>query len=188
VVGTAAKSTVVFSDTVSMVVFSPTWTVPEEITREEILPALAKDSLYLARQNMEVIGGTPAKPLIRQRPGANNSLGRVKFLFPNSYSIYMHDTPERQLFARDRRTFSHGCIRLEQPRALAEYLLRGDTTWTAERMTAAMLGGKETFVPLAERPPVMIVYFTAWVDGEGRLQFRDDVYGHDRRLAAELFR
>lgn len=188
VVGTAAKSTVVFSDTVSMVVFSPTWTVPREIIQEEILPAMAADPGYLAKQNMEIFGGTPEQPLIRQRPGANNALGRVKFLFPNSYAIYMHDTPERQLFARDQRAFSHGCIRLAEPRALAEYLLRRDSTWTPERMTAAMLGGKETLVPLTERPPVRIVYFTAWADREGRLNFRDDVYGHDQRLAAELFR
>jgi len=188
VVGTAARSTVVFADTVSMVVFSPTWTVPREIIEEEILPALAADPGYLAKQNMEIIGGTPEQPLIRQRPGANNALGRVKFLFPNSYAIYMHDTPERQLFARDQRAFSHGCIRLAEPRALAEYLLRRDATWTQERMTAAMQGGTETLVPLADRPPVMIVYFTAWEDRDGRLNFRDDVYGHDQRLAAELFR
>jgi murein L,D-transpeptidase YcbB/YkuD len=137
---------------------------------------------------MEIIGGTPEQPVIRQRPGPNNSLGRVKFLFPNSYSIYMHDTPARQLFARDQRAFSHGCIRLAEPRALAEYLLRHQPEWTPERMREAMLGGKETFVPLTERPPVMIVYFTAWVDDAGVLNFREDVYGHDRRLAAELFR
>ncbi|MCA1789893.1 MAG: L,D-transpeptidase family protein, partial [Thioalkalivibrio sp.] len=112
----------------------------------------------------------------------------VKFLFPNSYHIYMHDTPARQLFARDQRAFSHGCIRLAEPRLLAEYLLRNDSTWTAERMTEAMLSGKETYVRLRERPPVMIVYFTSWVDRNGLLNFREDVYGHDRKLAAELFR
>lgn len=188
VVGTAVNRTVIFSDTVSTVVFSPTWTVPPGITRDEILPAIARDPDYLRKENMEVIGGTAARPVFRQRPGPNNALGRVKFLFPNSYSIYMHDTPARTLFARDQRAFSHGCIRLAEPRALAEYLLRNDPSWTPERMTAAMLSGRETFVQLRERPPVMLVYFTAWEDRDGLLNFREDVYGHDRRLAAELFR
>lgn len=188
VVGTAAWRTVIFSDTLSTIVFSPTWTVPAEITRTEILPAMQRDPEYLRKENMEIIGGTPAQPLIRQRPGANNALGRVKFLFPNSHAIYMHDTPERAFFARDQRAFSHGCIRLAEPRALAEFLLRGDSAWTPARMTEAMLGGKEVFVALQEPRPVMLVYFTAWVDRDGRLNFRDDVYGHDRQLAAELFR
>jgi L,D-transpeptidase YcbB len=188
VVGTAVNRTVIFSDTVSTVVFSPTWTVPPGITRNEILPAIRRDPDYLRKENMEIIGGTAAQPVFRQRPGPNNALGRVKFLFPNSYSIYMHDTPARTLFARDQRAFSHGCIRLAEPRALAEYLLRNDPSWTPERMTAAMLSGKETFVQLRERPPVMLVYFTGWVDRDGLLNFREDVYGHDRKLAAELFR
>lgn len=188
VVGTTVNSTVVFSDTVSTVVFSPTWTVPPGITQNEILPAMRRDPDYLRKENMEIIGGTATRPLIRQRPGPNNALGRVKFLFPNSYSIYMHDTPARQFFARDQRAFSHGCIRLEEPRVLAEYLLRDDPAWTRQRITEAMLSGRETFVQLRERPPVMLVYFTAWVTSDGLLNFREDLYGHDRQLAAELFR
>lgn len=188
VVGAVATRTVVFSDTVSMVVLSPTWTVPADITRDEILPAWRADPDYLRKQNMEVIGGTDEAPVVRQRPGPNNALGRVKFLFPNSHYIYMHDTPERALFARDRRAFSHGCIRLAQPRALAEYLLRDAPAWPPERIREAMLGGVETMVPLTRRVPVMITYFTAWVDDAGRLNFRDDIYGHDQQLAAELFR
>lgn len=188
VVGTAVNRTVIFSDTVSTIVFSPTWTVPPGIARDEILPAIAKDPDYLRKENMEVIGGTAEEPIFRQRPGPNNALGRVKFLFPNSYHIYMHDTPAREFFARDRRAFSHGCIRLAEPRLLAEYLLRNDSSWTAERMTAAMLGGKEVHVALANKLPVMLVYFTAWEDGGGLLHFREDVYGHDQELAAELFR
>lgn len=188
VVGTAVDRTVVFSDTVSTVVFSPTWTVPASITRDEILPAMRRDPDYLRTENMEIIGGTPALPVIRQRPGPNNALGRVKFLFPNSYAIYMHDTPARQHFGRDQRAFSHGCIRLADPRWLAEYLLRGDPAWTRERIAEAMASGRETFVQLTDRPPVWLVYFTAWEDREGRLNFRDDIYGHDQRLATELFR
>lgn len=188
VVGSAVNRTVIFSDTVSTIVFSPTWTVPPGIARDEILPAIAKDPDYLRKENMEIIGGTAAQPVFRQRPGPNNALGRVKFLFPNSYHIYMHDTPAREFFRRDQRAFSHGCIRLAEPRRLAEYLLRNDSSWTAERMSAAMLGEKEVYVPLAKKLPVMLVYFTAWEDDEGLLNFREDVYRHDQDLAAELFR
>lgn len=187
VVGTAATRTVIFSDSVSHVVFSPTWTVPTSITRNEILPALARDPNYLRDRDMEIIGGSATNPVIRQNPGPNNALGRVKFIFPNSYSIYMHDTPARSLFGAEQRAFSHGCIRLSRPRDLAEYLLRDNPTWTPERIDEAMLSGRELFVPLAPKRPVVIAYFTAWVDTEGRLNFRDDVYGHDERLASELF-
>lgn len=187
VVGTAATRTVVFSDTLSLIVFSPTWTVPMSITRDEILPAMRKDPNYLRKKNMEIIGGSASNPIIRQKPGSSNSLGLVKFLFPNSYSIYMHDTPSKGLFAREQRAFSHGCIRLSKPRELAEYLLRNEPEWTPERIAKAMKSGKETTVRLKERRPVTIGYFTAWVDAEGRLNFRDDIYGHDARLASELF-
>jgi L,D-transpeptidase YcbB len=188
VVGTAATRTVIFSDTLSQIVLSPTWTVPMSITRGEILPAIAKDPDYLRKKNMEIIGGSATNPIIRQKPGANNALGRVKFLFPNSYSIYMHDTPAKSLFTREQRAFSHGCIRLSRPVDLAEYLLRNDSNWTPEKIKQAMLGGRETFVRLKEKRPVTIGYFTSWVDPEGRLNFREDVYGHDARLATELFR
>lgn len=187
VVGTSATRTVIFSDTLADVVFSPTWTVPASITRNEILPNLRRDPDYLRKNDMEIVGGTDALPVIRQRPGAGNALGRVKFLFPNSYSIYMHDTPSQGAFALEKRAFSHGCIRLSRPRELAEYLLRDDPAWTPERIRAAMFGGRETTVRLKEKRPVMIGYFTAWVDGEGQLNFRDDVYGLDERLGRELF-
>lgn len=187
VVGTSVTRTVIFSDTLSEIVFSPTWTVPTSITRSEILPKMARDPGYLRKNNMEIIGGTDALPVIRQNPGASNALGRVKFLFPNSYSIYMHDTPSQGAFALEKRAFSHGCIRLSRPQELAEYLLREETEWTAERIRQAMFSGRETAVRLTKRWPVRIGYFTAWVDGEGHLNFRDDVYGHDERLAKELF-
>jgi len=187
VVGTAATRTVIFSDTLTQVVFSPTWTVPASITRNEILPATRRDPAYLRKHDMEIIGGSASNPVIQQKPGANNALGRVKFLFPNSYNIYMHDTPTQSSFGREQRDFSHGCIRLSQPRELAEYLLREDLEWTPDRVREAMYSGRETFVQLKEKRPVNIVYFTAWVDGDGQLNFRDDVYGHDSRLASELF-
>jgi murein L,D-transpeptidase YcbB/YkuD len=187
VVGAAATRTVIFSDSVTSVVFSPTWTVPASITRKEILPALKRDPSYLARRQMEIIGGSATLPIIRQRPGPQNALGAVKFLFPNAYDIYMHDTPSRGLFAREQRAFSHGCIRLGDPKALATYLLRSDSTWTAERMARAMSQPREQVVRLRTPMPVYLVYFTAWVDADGVLHFRDDVYGHDARLSAELF-
>lgn len=187
VVGTSATRTVIFSDSLSQIVFSPTWTVPMSITRGEILPAMRKDPNYLKKKNMEIIGGSETNPIVRQRPGAGNALGRVKFLFPNSYSIYFHDTPSKSFFARENRAFSHGCIRLSKPQEFAEYLLRNDTTWTSDTIKKAMFSGKETYVKLKEKRPVSISYFTAWVDRQGRLNFRDDVYGHDARLASELF-
>lgn len=188
VVGAHATRTVIFTGTLTSMVLSPSWTVPWSITRKEILPALRRDSTYLARNGMEVIGGTAARPVIRQRPGAENPLGRVKFVFPNSFDIYMHDTPAKGLFEQDRRAFSHGCIRLGEARLLTEYLLRDARDWPGERIDAVMLGEVETTVRVPTPRPVLVVYFTAWVDAAGRLQFRDDIYGHDRRLAAELFR
>jgi len=167
---------------------SPTWTLPMSITRGEILPALRKNPNYLRAHNMEIIGGSKAAPVIRQRPGPDNALGRVKFLFPNRFNIYMHDTPARGLFALEKRAFSHGCIRLAEPKKLADYLLQDDPEWTPERIGKVMLSGRETTVELRQPRPVLILYFTAWVDGEGQLNFRDDVYGHDRKLAEELFR
>ncbi len=187
VVGAEATRTVIFSDTLSRIVFSPYWGVPNSIVRNEILPAMKKDPNYLSKKGMERIGGTDANPVIRQKPGGGNALGRVKFLFPNSYSIYFHDTPSKGGFARESRAFSHGCIRLSEPKELAEYLLRSDTAWTPEKIKEAMYKGKETWVIPPEKRPVSIGYFTAWVDDDGLLNFRDDVYGHDERLAEELF-
>ncbi len=187
VVGAVATRTVIFSDSLAQIVFSPTWTVPKSIVKGEILPAMAKYPNYLRRKGMEKIGGTASSPVIRQKPGAGNALGRVKFLFPNSYSIYFHDTPSKGGFAREKRAFSHGCIRLSRPTELAAYLLRNDTTWTSERIKEAMYREKEMYVRLPKKLPVTIGYFTAWIDPEGRLNFRDDVYGHDARLSEELF-
>jgi murein L,D-transpeptidase YcbB/YkuD len=188
VVGTEATKTVIFTASLSSVVLSPTWTVPASIVRKEILPAMRRDSDYLRRNQMDIIGGTAALPLIRQRPGAHNALGRVKFVFPNGFGIFMHDTPAKGLFAREQRTFSHGCIRLSQPRALAEFLLRDDAAWPPERIGAGMLSERETPIRLTTPRPVWIVYFTSWVDDAGVLHLREDVYGHDARLTAELFR
>lgn len=182
VVGSTAHNTVIFRGDMKYIVFSPYWNVPRSIVRNEIEPALRKDSGYLRKNNMERYAGG-----IRQKPGSGNALGLVKFLFPNQYNIYLHDTPAKSLFARDRRAFSHGCIRLEQARHLAEYLLADNPKWTKEEMEKAMKAGKETWVTLEKTIPVFIGYFTAWESSEGLLHFRDDIYGHDRKLAARLF-
>lgn len=188
VVGEEATKTAIFAATLTQVVLSPTWTVPASIVRKEILPAMRRDPRYLRRNHMDIIGGTAALPMIRQRPGADNALGRVKFVFPNGFGIYMHDTPAKSLFTQEQRTFSHGCIRLSRPRELAEFLLRSDPAWPPERIEAGMLGERETPIRLQTPRPVWVVYFTAWVDDDGQLHLRDDVYGHDARLAQEVFR
>ncbi|MCB0790526.1 MAG: L,D-transpeptidase family protein [Flavobacteriales bacterium] len=187
VVGAQATSTVIFSDSLSRIVFSPYWSVPSSIVRNEILPAMRRDPNYLAKKGMEIVGGSSSLPVVRQRPGPSNALGLVKFLFPNSYNIYFHDTPSKGAFARETRAVSHGCIRLSEPKRLAEYLLRGDTTWTPNKIEAAMHKGRETTVVLPKKVPVLIGYFTAWVDEKGALNFRNDVYRHDEQLAEELF-
>jgi murein L,D-transpeptidase YcbB/YkuD len=126
---------------------------------------------------------------VRQKPGKSNSLGLVKFLFPNTYNIYFHDTPSKSLFGETSRAFSHGCIRLAEPKKLAEFLLRRDSTWTDKRITEAMNSGKEKYVRLrgANEIPVFIGYFTSWVDQNGNINFRNDVYGHDKKMADRLF-
>lgn len=187
VVGSGQHNTVIFSGDLKYIVFSPYWNVPPSIVKNEIVPGMNKNKNYLASHNMEITGYSGGLPNVRQKPGANNSLGKVKFLFPNNYNIYMHDTPAKSLFGESKRAFSHGCIRLSEPKKLAEFLLRHDSTWTSEKITAAMNSGKEKYITLKESVPVFIGYFTAWVDAKGRLNFRDDVYGHDARLAKKMF-
>ncbi len=187
VVGKAANKTVVFNDQLKYIVFSPYWNVPASIVRNEILPAMQRNPGYLDRKNMEQTGTRNGLPVIRQKPGGSNSLGRVKFLFPNSYAIYFHDTPAKSLFGQNRRAFSHGCIRLQEPKKLAAYLLQDQPSWTHSRITDAMYAGTEKWVNLSEPVPVAITYFTAWADAAGNVQFREDIYGHDKALAARLF-
>ncbi len=187
VVGKEGHSTVMFSGNLNQVVFSPYWNVPESIVRKEILPSIEKNSNYLAENNMEITGEEAGVPVVRQLPGNKNQLGKIKFLFPNSFNIYFHDTPYKDLFNRDKRAFSHGCIRLREPVKLAEYLLVNQPQWTSERIDSAMNSGKEKYVRVKGSVPVLIYYYTAWVDGNGQLQFRDDIYGHDEKLARKLF-
>lgn len=187
VVGKAANKTVIFSNKLRNIVFSPYWNIPASIVRAEILPAMKRNRNYLASKNMEQTGTSNGLPQVRQKPGDNNSLGRVKFLFPNTYDIYFHDTPSKSLFAEEKRAFSHGCIRLAQPAKLAEYLLAGKKQWTPDQIAKAMKSSKEIWVGLDQPVPVFITYFTAWVDSDGLLNFRDDIYGHDQKMAEQLF-
>ena len=177
VVGKNQTQTAIFSGDLKYVVFSPYWNVPYSILKNEILPAIKKNPNYLAKHNMEWNEGS-----VRQLPGTSNSLGLVKFLFPNSHSIYLHDTPSKSLFEKEKRAFSHGCIRLAEPKKLAMYLLRDDPEWTSSKINEAMNRGVEKFVALKKSVPVYISYFTCWVDKKGNLQFRDDVYKRDERL------
>jgi len=137
---------------------------------------------------MEIIGKSKGLPTIRQKPGPLNSLGLVKFLFPNNYDIYLHDTPNRELFSQSSRGLSHGCIRISNPQKMAAYLLRADTTWNAATIDTAMHQPKEKWVTLKKTIPVFIVYFTAWVDKNGLLNFRKDIYGHDEKMSLKLFK
>ena len=184
VVGSEAHNTVIFSGTLNQIVFSPYWNVPPSILKNEILPGIKRRPNYLAKHNMEWNGNA-----VRQKPGPKNSLGLVKFLFPNSYNIYLHDTPSKNLFGESSRAFSHGCIRLSEPKRLAEFLLRKDSTWTEQKITDAMNLGKEKYVRLRGKAeiPVFIGYFTAWVDQNGLLNFRKDIYGHDKKMTERLF-
>jgi murein L,D-transpeptidase YcbB/YkuD len=184
VVGSEAHNTVIFSGTLNQVVFSPYWNVPPSILKNEILPGIKRRPNYLATHNMEWNGNA-----VRQKPGPKNSLGLVKFLFPNSYNIYLHDTPSKNLFGESSRAFSHGCIRLSEPKKLAEFLLRKDSTWNETKITEAMNLGKEKYVRLRGKAeiPVFIGYFTTWVDQDGLLNFRRDIYGHDKKMTERLF-
>ena len=186
-------------------IFRPYWNVPRSIVRGEVLPAIARDPHYLARHDMELVRGggddatvVPAtaahlallrdgKLRLRQRPGPKNALGLVKFIFPNDHDVYLHGTPAQSLFARPRRDFSHGCVRVEDPLALAQWLLHEQPAWTRERIIAAMQGPRPLQVNLREAVPVLLFYVTAMVmPGSQALHFAEDVYGHDARLARAL--
>ncbi len=178
VVGKNEHKTVIFNGDMNYIVFSPYWNIPASILNKEILPGIKKNPNYLAEHNMEWNGNS-----IRQKPGPNNSLGLVKFLFPNSHSIYLHDSPAKSLFKENNRAFSHGCIRLAEPKKLAQYLLKNNPDWNSSKITAAMNNKIEQYVKLKPAIPVFIAYFTVWVDRQGLLNFRKDVYQRDSRLA-----
>ena len=203
VVGKPGNETPIFSERMTHVVMSPYWNIPPKIAADETMPAAWADPDYLDRQNIEVVRVSDNRTTVvdtstldwsddqalaglrfRQRPGAGNALGFVKFMFPNEYDVYVHDTPAEALFSRLGRAFSHGCVRVEEPLELAKYVLRDQSRWTPEAIVGAMHAGTETHVKLREAIPIHILYFTSWVDPKGGLQFRDDVYGYDAKQAA----
>jgi murein L,D-transpeptidase YcbB/YkuD len=183
VVGKIMNQTVVFSGMMKFIVFSPYWNVPKSILEKEIKPAIEKNKDYLEQHNMEWNNGQ-----VRQKPGPKNSLGLVKFLFPNSNNIYLHDSPAKSLFDRSSRAFSHGCIRVAKPAELAKMILEDDKNWTPEKIDEAMQSGTESWYTLKNKIPVYIGYFTAWVDDEDVIHFYDDVYKRDGRLEELIFK
>jgi len=179
VTGNAARTpTPVSGRPMTHVVFRPYWNVPASIAEDEILPAVYRDRGYLRRRNMVLVKGDGGVQL-RQRPGPGNALGLVKFLMPNPFGVYLHDTPEDALFARARRDKSHGCVRVERPFELARFVLGGAPEWTPARIRAAMASGGEQHVALPAPLPVFVTYLTAWADEGGVTRFFPDVYEHD---------
>jgi murein L,D-transpeptidase YcbB/YkuD len=183
VVGKPIHKTAIFSGELKYIVFSPYWNVPKSIVINEVLKDMRRDRNYLEKHHMEVTGYRDGIPEIRQKPGPDNSLGLVKFLFPNSYNMYLHDTPAKSLFNESSRAFSHGCMRIQEPFKLAQFLLKNDPAWDDDKINAAMNAGEERTVTLSQRVPVFIVYFTAFVDRDGKINFRKDIYERDDRLA-----
>lgn len=184
VVGKEQSRTPAFSDKMTYLELNPYWNIPSTIVNAEILPKLAADPNYLASHNMERTPGSENR--FRQLPGPDNALGRIKFMFPNEFDIYLHDTPADHLFSRTERDFSHGCIRLEKPVELANLLLKGDPKWTPEALQAALNSGEQKTITLKHPLPVHILYWTTWVEPDGTVQFRKDLYGHDARLEEAL--
>ena len=201
-VGRPYRQTPMFRSRISYLVLNPTWTVPATIFEHDVLPELKRDPRYLAEHGLEVVdaqGKAVARPidwarmtperfhfLLRQPPGPANPLGRLKFMFPNEYDVYLHDTPSQALFERSDRTFSSGCIRVERALELAALLLEGQGDWNAETLAAAIATGDTLTVGLERKVPILVFYWTAWVDRAGVLQFRRDVYELDARVRAAL--
>lgn len=177
VAGKETDKTALFKGNMKYIVFGPYWNVPKSIMYKEILPAINKNPHYLQDNHMEWYDGK-----IRQKPGPWNALGKVKFIFPNAYNMYMHDTPAKTLFNEEKRAFSHGCIRVEEPYLLAKFLLEQEHEWDENKIKTSMESEAEIYVNLHENTPVYIVYFTAYVDDKGVLNFRKDVYGRDNYL------
>ncbi|HEX8349403.1 MAG TPA: L,D-transpeptidase family protein, partial [Hymenobacter sp.] len=208
IVGKTLNATPVFSDYIEYVVLAPYWNVPWSIIENELRPKLVANPVgTLDRLDMEVVKGygkkaVPVDPssidwagatqenfkyTVRRRPGPKNDLGDVKFIFPNSQDIYLHDTPHDELFSQGKRGFSHGCVRVQEPLKLAEYLLRDKPGWDLQTIQDTIATHREKYVTLKEKLPVYLVYFTAWADENGVMHFRDDIYGHDKALAKEYF-
>jgi len=206
VVGTTAQPTPIFSRTMTYLEVNPYWNIPRRLVAREILPLVQRDPEDLIERNIRVYHGwqadsaeLPAEAIdwagvdpqnhpyrFRQDPGGKNSLGRVKFMFPNQFNVYLHDTPSTGLFARARRAYSHGCIRVAEPIELATYLLREEPFWTRSEIRYAIASGENLKIGLPRPLPVYLVYLTAWVDENGVTNFREDIYGRDELLQVAL--
>jgi murein L,D-transpeptidase YcbB/YkuD len=205
IVGKPDAPTPFFSDQMTYVVFSPYWNIPQDILKKEALPHVTQDPNWLRRNNMEVVGTSGdvvdaaavdwsdeksvSAVRIRQTPGPENALGLVKFIFPNNFSVYLHDTPTDKLFFKDRRALSHGCIRVEDPVGLAHYVMSDQPEWTPERISTAMHAQEEKTVKLKSPIPVHIGYWTAWVGSDGKtVTYTDDPYGIDAKQQQRMAR
>ncbi len=208
VVGKELSRTPMFSDSITYLVFNPIWELPAEIAKNEVLPSIQNDPEYLAKNHLRLYRGhgraarevDPAKVdwkqvtpeefgfAVKQDPGPENSIGHVKFMCPNQFAVYLHDTPAGHLFGATRRDYSHGCVRVERPLELALYLLRGKADWDSARIAAAFDTLRNKVVQLPEPVPVHILYWTTWVDDRGTAQFRRDVYAVDSLLTDALSR
>jgi murein L,D-transpeptidase YcbB/YkuD len=206
VVGRDYRSTPVFSADLQYIEINPYWNVPQKIAVEDILPKVKRNPAYLIRKHFKVFenwraGATEIDPLtidwskvteknfhfkLRKEPGPSNDLGRIKFIMPNRFAVFLHDTPNRKLFAKNYRSFSSGCIRIEKPLELAEYLLQDDPRWTYRNILSAIDSGQNRIVRLKKAVPVHLLYWTAWVDPEGMVNFRKDIYKRDPRLDVAL--
>jgi len=200
VVGQEYKPTPLFSHNMTYIVLNPSWNIPETIAKDEILPALMSDPDYLSRNNIDVVSTENKETVdgteidwesvdpedfpyrLRQQPGEENSLGRIKFMFPNEFSVYLHDTPAQALFNKRRRDFSHGCVRVSKPFELADWVLQDKPEWTPETIQEAALTDEERSIKLSKPLPVYILYWTSWVEDDGKVSFREDVYDQDRKL------
>ncbi|OOG77405.1 murein L,D-transpeptidase [Algoriphagus sp. A40] len=196
IVGKQYHESPIFTAPMSYIVFSPYWNIPPSITKSEIIPAVRRNPSYLSQKNMEVVtnAGKHVDPnsvnwssrsfpyMIRQKPGGSNSLGLVKFMFPNSHNVYIHDTPARTLFAKEDRALSHGCIRIQDPAKFAEILLKDVPGWTPEKIDNAMHHTEEQIVRLPRKIPVVLVYLTFWADSKGQPHFRQDIYDRDEEV------
>lgn len=202
VVGKIYHKTPMFSDLIRFVEINPYWNAPQSIANNELVQSFAADLAKAVSDGYEIVRDGQSTPvtsvdwhslsgktvpfLIRQRPGPKNVLGKFKFLFPNEYNVYLHDTNAKGLFSKTVRSFSHGCVRIQQPEALANYLLKNNGDWPPERVAAAVESGKNIRVTLAKPVPVHMAYMTTWQDKRGFLQFRPDIYGRDAELVKEL--
>ena len=185
IVGKPTTQTPIFSNRMQFIEVNPYWNVPDSIIRKEMAPKLAEDPTYLQKLGYEVSTAPNGRMIVRQPPGERNALGRIKFMFPNQHSVYLHDTPTRALFANVTRAYSHGCVRLDQPFKFAEVVLGKENGWTEER-ARALIGGKNQTIHLPRGIDIHIGYYTAFVDEAGKLQLRDDLYGHSAKVRAAL--